>query len=168
MSDNRLAAGGCFVGRDVHSNPMKDVDGAETPSHLNAVGTWLADNVFYNQDGAAGISGTPTRGLWCTNCHTQLGQEMWQAEDCNNLINGRLPGQPARCFHAGGGGLGGGREPGNRRSPGWIRTTTTRWVIYRCYWQPYDRLGPGITDANVATIEVTPGWFAGCDVGCGW
>ena len=29
--DNRLAQGGCFVGRDVHSNPLKDVDGAETP-----------------------------------------------------------------------------------------------------------------------------------------
>ena len=43
MSDNRLASGGCFVGRDVHSNPMKDVDGAETPAHLNAVGSWLAE-----------------------------------------------------------------------------------------------------------------------------
>jgi hypothetical protein len=87
-SDNRLAAGGCFVGRDVHSNPMKDVDGVETPAHLNAVGQWLADNVFYNQDGEAGVAGSPTRGLWCTNCHTQLGQEMWAAEDCNDLING--------------------------------------------------------------------------------
>jgi hypothetical protein len=87
-SDNRLAAGGCFVGRDVHSNPMKDDDGVETPAHLNAVGQWLADNVFHNQDGAAGIDGNDTRGLWCTNCHTQLGQEMWRAEDCNNLIEG--------------------------------------------------------------------------------
>jgi hypothetical protein len=87
-SDNRLASGGCFVGRDVHSNPMKDVDGVETPAHLNAVGQWLADNVFHNQDGAAGIAGNDTRGLWCTNCHTQLGQEMWRAEDCNNLIEG--------------------------------------------------------------------------------
>ena len=50
-SDNRLANGGCFVGRDVHSNPLKDVDGAETPEHLNAVGQWLADNVFRGQDG---------------------------------------------------------------------------------------------------------------------
>ncbi|MEZ5541596.1 MAG: Ig-like domain-containing protein [Pseudomonadota bacterium] len=48
-SDNRLAAGGCFVGRDVHSNPLKDADGAETPAHLNAAGQWLADNVFHNQ-----------------------------------------------------------------------------------------------------------------------
>ena len=65
-----------------------DVDGVETPAHLNAVGQWLADNVFHNQDGVADIAGNDTRGLWCTNCHTQLGQEIWAAEDCNDLING--------------------------------------------------------------------------------
>jgi hypothetical protein len=86
-SDNRLALGGCFVGRDVHSNPLKDIDGAETPAHLNAVGQYLADNVFYNQDGVGGVAGDDTRGLWCTNCHTQLGQELWRTEDCNDLIN---------------------------------------------------------------------------------
>jgi cytochrome c5 len=85
--DNRLNQGGCFVGRDVHSNPLKDVDGAETPAHLNAVGDWLAQNVFHNQAGAAGDP-TDTRGIWCTNCHTQLSQEIWRSEDCNNLING--------------------------------------------------------------------------------
>ena len=85
--DNRLNQGGCFVGRDVHSNPLKDVDGAETPAHLNAVGQWLADNVFHNQAGEVGNS-TDTRGIWCTNCHTQLGQEIWRHEDCNDLIRG--------------------------------------------------------------------------------
>ena len=43
--DNRDANGGCFVGRDVHSNPGKDLDGAETPSHLNPIGQWLQANV---------------------------------------------------------------------------------------------------------------------------
>ena len=52
--DNRLGKGGCFVGRDVHSNPLKDVDGVETPDHLDAVGQWLADSVFYGQAGGAG------------------------------------------------------------------------------------------------------------------
>jgi hypothetical protein len=85
--DNRLNQGGCFVGRDVHSNPLKDVDGAETPAHLNAVGQWLADNVFYNQ-GESEVPGPDTRGVWCTNCHTQLGQEIWRNEDCHDLING--------------------------------------------------------------------------------
>jgi hypothetical protein len=76
-SDNRGAAGGCFVGRDVHSNPGKDTDGAETPEHLNAVGTWLADNVA--NDG---------NGIWCTNCHNQLGQEMWKTENMDSLVHG--------------------------------------------------------------------------------
>ena len=71
--DNRGANGGCFVGRDVHSNPGKDSDGAETPEHLNAVGQWLANNV----------SNSPSEntGIWCTNCHNQLGQEMWKTEN---------------------------------------------------------------------------------------
>ena len=69
-SDNRGANGGCFVGRDVHSNPGKDTDGAETPEYLNAVGQYLADNVA--DDG---------NGIWCTNCHNQLGQEIWKAEN---------------------------------------------------------------------------------------
>ena len=51
-ADNRDANGGCFVGRDVHSNPGKDTDGAETPEHLNPVGQWLSDNVF--NDGNSG------------------------------------------------------------------------------------------------------------------
>jgi hypothetical protein len=86
-NDNRLASGGCFVGRDVHSNPFKDVDGAETPEHLNAVGQWLQDNVSRNQAGLAG-SDQDFRGIWCTNCHTQLSQEIWKAEDCENLVEG--------------------------------------------------------------------------------
>ncbi len=84
-SDNRLANGGCFVGRDVHSNPMKDIDGAETPEHLNAVGAWLSATVYNNQEGLAG-SNADNRGIWCTNCHSQLGQEFWKAENMENLV----------------------------------------------------------------------------------
>ena len=78
--DNRLAPGGCFVGRDVHSNPLKDVDGAETPSHLTAVGSWLNGNDVANDSGE-------DRGIWCTNCHSQLSQEIWRTEDCNDLVH---------------------------------------------------------------------------------
>ncbi len=92
-SDNRLALGGCFVGRDVHSNPLKDVDGAETPEYLNAVGQWLSDNVYNNQAGLAG-SDADNRGLWCTNCHNQLGQSIWAAENMVDLIN-NVPGKEA-------------------------------------------------------------------------
>ena len=85
--DNRDANGGCFVGRDVHSNPLKDIDGAETPEHLNAVGQWLSDNVFSDQ-GANG-----DKGIWCTNCHSQAGQQIWKAENVADLVNAR-PGDP--------------------------------------------------------------------------
>jgi len=89
-ADNRDANGGCFVGRDVHSNPGKDTDGAETPEHLNAVGQYLADNVF--SDGAG--PGNAGKGIWCTNCHTQLGQEIWRNENMVDLIHG-VPGKEA-------------------------------------------------------------------------
>ena len=79
--DNRLNPGGCFVGRDVHSNPMKDIDGAETPSYLTAVGAWL-DSANVTEDQGE------DRGIWCTNCHSQLSQEIWRTEDCNDLIRG--------------------------------------------------------------------------------
>ncbi|MGB5540505.1 MAG: hypothetical protein WBO37_10480 [Gammaproteobacteria bacterium] len=85
-ADNRDANGGCFVGRDVHSNPGKDSDGAETPAHLNPVGEWLADNVFHDGNSANG-------GLWCTNCHQQLGQELWKAENVVSLVHAQ-PGDP--------------------------------------------------------------------------
>jgi hypothetical protein len=78
-ADNRDANGGCFVGRDVHSNPGKDDDGAETPSHLNPVGDWLLANV-------ANDSGN-WKGIWCTNCHSQAGQELWKAENVEDLIH---------------------------------------------------------------------------------
>jgi len=78
--DNRDAAGGCFVGRDVHSNPNKDKDGAETPEHLNAIGQWLQDNVSKVGNGKGG------KGLWCTNCHTQLTRLLYQKDNLENAF----------------------------------------------------------------------------------
>lgn len=75
--DNRGANGGCFVGRDVHSNPGKDTDGVETPEHLNAVGQYLKDEVA-----------STGNGIWCTNCHNQLGQELWKTENMEDLVHG--------------------------------------------------------------------------------
>jgi len=83
-SDNRDAAGGCFVGRDVHSNPFRN-DEATTPSHMNAMGQWLVDNV---------VSDTGSdKGIWCTNCHSQLGQELWKAENVADHVHAQ-PGDP--------------------------------------------------------------------------
>ncbi len=70
--DNRDTKGGCFAGRDVHSNPDKDRDGVETPEHLNAIGKWLQANVSKIGNGQHG------KGLWCTNCHNQLSRELYQ------------------------------------------------------------------------------------------
>jgi len=75
LKDNRDSKGGCYVGRDVHSNPNKDKDGAETPEHLNAIGTWLQNNV--SQIGGDNKGG---KGLWCTNCHNQLSRELYQRD----------------------------------------------------------------------------------------
>ena len=163
MSDNRLASGGCFVGRDVHSNPMKDVDGAETPAHLNAVGQWLADNVFYNQDGEAGVSGSPTRGLWCTNCHTQLGQEIWKTENCPDLINGDCITNPRGAATLAGVASAVGVSTG--QAIAWLDPNsmdlhnTGLGDFTHAIWNPDVLANP---DANVATIEVSTS-----STGCG-
>jgi hypothetical protein len=150
--DNRLNQGGCFVGRDVHSNPLKDVDGAETPAHLNAVGQWLADNVFYNQGGEPGGTAA-NRGIWCTNCHTQLGQEIWRKEDCDDLINGvclnNVRGLPnlAAVANAVGLTMQQAIDYLDPKVAGFDRTSDQTHAIW----------DDTLTDANVATIEVGPG-----------
>jgi hypothetical protein len=79
-SDNRDTKGGCFAGRDVHSNPGKDRDGVETPEHLNAIGKWLQDNVSQIGNGKGG------KGLWCTNCHNQLSRELYQRDSITHAF----------------------------------------------------------------------------------
>ncbi len=87
-TDNRDAAGGCFVGRDVHSNPGRDAElGVPTAdAHLTAVGQWLRTNVA-NDTGH-------DKGIWCTNCHSQLSQEIWRNENMVDLIHD-VPGKQA-------------------------------------------------------------------------
>jgi len=79
-SDNRDTKGGCFAGRDVHSNPNKDKDGAGTPEHLNEIGKWLQANVSKVGTGQGG------KGLWCTNCHNQLSRELYQRDNLQNAF----------------------------------------------------------------------------------
>jgi len=80
QGDNRDAAGGCYVGRDVHANRNKDKDGAETPEHLNSIGKWMQANVSNIGDGKGG------KGLWCTNCHSQLSRELYQRDNLTNAF----------------------------------------------------------------------------------
>jgi hypothetical protein len=79
-TDNRDTKGGCFAGRDVHSNPNKDNDGVGTPEHLNAIGQWQQNNVSKIGNGKNG------KGLWCTNCHNQLSRELYQRDDLKNAF----------------------------------------------------------------------------------
>jgi hypothetical protein len=80
QGDNRDAAGGCYVGRDVHANPNKDKDGAGTPEYLNSVGKWMQENVSKIGNGKGG------KGLWCTNCHSQLSRELYQRDNLTNAF----------------------------------------------------------------------------------
>ncbi len=80
QADNRDTKGGCFAGRDVHSNPNKENDGAGTPEHLNAVGKWMQSNVSKIGNGQGG------KGMWCTNCHNQLSRELYQRDDLENAF----------------------------------------------------------------------------------
>jgi hypothetical protein len=68
--DNRDASGGCFVHRDVHSNPAKFKDGLGRHQHLNAIGLWIRDNVS-RENGWM-------KGLWCTNCHNNISKELYK------------------------------------------------------------------------------------------
>jgi hypothetical protein len=77
-ADNRDAAGGCFVGRDVHSNPKANKDGAATKEYLNAVGQYLQKNVV-TENGKY-------KGLWCTNCHNQLTREFYQRDNIKDAF----------------------------------------------------------------------------------
>jgi hypothetical protein len=161
LGDNRTGNGGCFVGRDVHSNPLKDVDGAETPSHMNAVGQWLVDNVVEDSG--------EWRGIWCTNCHQQLSQEIWRAEDCNDLINGDCKpnanprGAATLAQVASMVGLSEQKaieylDPKNPAiEPAYTANET------HAAWKPFDPSNPDSVDANVATIEIAvPGSGASC------
>jgi hypothetical protein len=161
--DNRLGGGGCFVGRDVHSNPLKDVDGAETPSHLTAVGQWMLQNVANDSE--------DYRGIWCTNCHNQFSQEMWRTEDCNDLIHGD-------CLNNVRGGetnsadlsavisaVNAGRAALTPPLPALTQQEVINYLDpknpaidpSRTTNQTHAPWSAGIPDANVATIEVGPG-----------
>ncbi len=72
-ADNRDAAGGCYVGRDVHSNPHKDKDLRSRVDGLNAIGKWLLENVA--------MENGEFKGLWCTNCHNQVSRELYKLDN---------------------------------------------------------------------------------------
>ncbi|MBI5179641.1 MAG: hypothetical protein HZA04_10340 [Nitrospinae bacterium] len=78
-ADNRDAAGGCFVGRDAHSNASIRKELGETGPHLNAIGQYLEKNVVYEKG--------KYKGLWCTNCHNQLTRELYERDNLKSAFN---------------------------------------------------------------------------------
>jgi len=72
-------AKGCFTGRDVHANPDRSKDGAETPSHLNSIGEYLYFEVMQDND--------KDKGLYCTNCHNILSRELYKADNLSDAVN---------------------------------------------------------------------------------
>jgi hypothetical protein len=145
-SDNRDAAGGCFVGRDVHSNPGRGAD-LDGKMHLNAMGQWLQANVA-NDTGQ-------DKGIWCTNCHSQFSQELWRAENVKDLVRSK-PGDPGNV-----------REPkanatladvaaavgvSESQAIAWLDPRNSNDNTYAVWNDAID-----YPDANVATIEILAG-----------
>ena len=71
-------AKGCFTRRDVHANPNRNTDGAETAGSLNAVGEYLLSNVMMTAEG--------DKGLYCTQCHNMLSRELYKADHLENAV----------------------------------------------------------------------------------
>jgi len=72
-------ARGCYTRRDVHANPNRNKDGAETASSLNAVGGYLLSEVM--------VTGEGDKGLYCTHCHNRLSRELYKADHLKDAVS---------------------------------------------------------------------------------
>lgn len=68
--DVRIAGGGCYNGRDAHTNP--DV---KPPFFLNSVGRYYLDEVSMKDEKGHRVK--KMRGLYCTHCHNALSQKLY-------------------------------------------------------------------------------------------
>ncbi len=73
-ADLRTSGGGCFLRRDAHTNP-----GVAPPFFLNEIGKWYLRNVSMKDEEGHAIP--KMRGLYCTNCHNHLSQELYRQDD---------------------------------------------------------------------------------------
>ncbi len=67
--DLRISGGGCFLRRDVHTNPH-----VKPPFFLNEIGKWYLNQVSMRDESGKKID--ELRGLYCTNCHNSLAHEL--------------------------------------------------------------------------------------------
>ena len=77
--DIRNSGGGCYVRRDAHSNPK-----AKPPFFLNAYGKWQLENVAMRDE--HGNKTSELRGLYCTNCHTNVAQKLYAYDNLKSDV----------------------------------------------------------------------------------
>ncbi len=73
-ADVRTSGGGCYLRRDAHTNP--DV---KPPFFLNQIGKWYLREVSRRDENGRRVS--DLRGLYCTDCHSPLSQELYRNDD---------------------------------------------------------------------------------------
>ncbi|HEX9113793.1 MAG TPA: hypothetical protein VF888_05535, partial [Nitrospirota bacterium] len=76
-ADVRAAGGGCYLRRDAHANPA-----VKPPFFLNGIGKWYLKEVSRKDENGKTIQAL--RGLYCTNCHSLLSQELYRHDDLTN------------------------------------------------------------------------------------
>jgi hypothetical protein len=79
-ADLRTSGGGCFLRRDAHANPH-----AKPPFFLNEIGNWYLNEVSMKDEN--GKTTKPLRGLYCTNCHNHLTQELYLYDDLDEAVS---------------------------------------------------------------------------------
>ncbi len=79
-ADVRTSGGGCYLRRDAHANP--DV---KPPFFLNPVGKWYLKEVSRRDENGRSVSAL--RGLYCTDCHSPLSQELYRHDEIRDAVS---------------------------------------------------------------------------------
>ena len=79
-ADVRTSGGGCYLRRDAHTNPR-----VKPPFFLNEIGKWYLNEVSFKDENGKTVK--ELRGLYCTNCHSPLSQELYRHDDLTNVVS---------------------------------------------------------------------------------
>ncbi len=77
--DVRISGGGCYLRRDAHTNPD-----AKPPFFLNEIGKWYLKEVSMKDENGKAVP--ELRGLYCSNCHSPLSQELYRYDNLVNIV----------------------------------------------------------------------------------
>ena len=78
-ADVRTSGGGCYLRRDAHTNPA-----IKPPFFLNQIGKWYLKEVSKRDENGKSVS--EMRGLYCTDCHNTLSQELYRYDDLKDVV----------------------------------------------------------------------------------